>query len=462
MKEGLIGKKKGQLSLELIMAMTLLAIGLTSIVTVHFSNQSIFLDSRLNSRALYMARSELETARALVRQDIGLLASASSTDGIYTKELTVEDTGTFSRVVTSKISWQASPLRTLNVTLLTEIADWEALREVGGGGGLDGDWVDPVTASEQDLGPTNEGTDIDVSGNYLYVTAAPSGGGGGPVIPRDDFYIYRIVDPFNPSFISSIDTGEGLVTLSVDDGYAYAASLDNTAQLQIIGGLPASPTLVSTSTMISNSSEGSVVFARDNYAFLGSQSSASGAELQIFSVGNKSNPSIETTIEIGTDVSDIYVFKDRLYVTTLTSTAQVLIFDISNISDPELLATYSNGSGSGGYAVFPINYSTLFVGIGNAIYVLDTKDLGDIKTYGQYDAGGKIIDLYVRDYLAFAGVNNSSKELQIVNINDYANPYLHSYINFPQVVTGIDYQDNFVYSSVRSNNGVRIITSRDE
>ena len=94
--------------------------------------------------------------------------------------------------------------------------------------------------------------------------------------------------------------------------------------------------------------------------------------------------------------------------------------------------------------------------------VLDTKDLGDIKTYGQYDAGGKIIDLYVRDYLAFAGVNNSSKELQIVNINDYANPYLYSYINFPQVVTGIDYQDNFVYSSVRSNNGVRIITSRDE
>ena len=68
----------------------------------------------------------------------------------------------------------------------------------------------------------------------------------------------------------------------------------------------------------------------------------------------------------------------------------------------------------------------------------------------------------MRDYLAFAGVNNSSKELQIVNINDYANPYLYSYINFPQVVTGIDYQDNFVYSSVRSNNGVRIITSRDE
>src|SRR3989344_8603845 len=328
MKEGLIGKKKGQLSLELIMAMTLLAIGLTSIITVHFSNQSIFLDSRLNSRALYMARSELETARALVRQDIGLLASASSTDGIYTKELTVEDTGTFSRVVTSKISWQASPLRTLNVTLLTEITDWEALFEVGGGGGVGGDWTDPVTASEQDLGPNNEGTDIDVSGNYLYVTAAPSGGGGGPVIPRDDFYIYRIVDPFNPSFISSIDTGDGLVSLSVDDGYAYAASLDNTAQLQIIGGLPASPTLVSTSTMISNSSKGSVVFARDSYAFLGSQSSASGAELQIFSVGNKSNPSIETTIEIGTDVSDIYVFKDRLYVTTLTSTAQVLIFDI--------------------------------------------------------------------------------------------------------------------------------------
>ena len=72
MKEGLTGKKKGQLSLELIMAMTLLAIGLTSIITVHFSNQSIFLDSRLNSRALYMARSDIEGARALPRQDLGL------------------------------------------------------------------------------------------------------------------------------------------------------------------------------------------------------------------------------------------------------------------------------------------------------------------------------------------------------------------------------------------------------
>lgn len=462
MKEGLTGKNNGQLSLELIMAMTLLAIGLTSIITVHFSNQSIFLDSRLNSRALYMARSDMESARALGRQDLGLLSGSSSVEGIYTRELTVEDTGTFSRIVTSKVSWQASPLRTLDVTLLTEIADWEALEEVGGGGGLIGDWANPVTASERDLGPNNEGTDVDVDGNYLYVTAAPSGAGGGPQGPRNDFYIYRIVDPFNPSFISSIDTGQGLVSLSVDDGYAYAASLDGLAQLQIIGGLPASPALVSASTMVDNSSSGSVVFARDDYVFLGSKSSGTGAELQIFSVSSKSSPSIVGTIEIGADVSDIYVYKDRLYVTTPQNNAQVLIYDISSISDPELLATYSNGVNSGGYAIFPINYSTLFVGIGNTVYVLDTRDLSNIQVHGQYNAGGAIIDLYVRDYLAFAGVSNANREMQIINISDYTSPYLHSYINFPQVVTGIDYQDNFVYSSVRSNNGVRIITSRNE
>ena len=38
-------------------------------------------------------------------------------------------------------------------------------------------------------------------------------------------------------------------------------------------------------------------------------------------------------------------------------------------------------------------------------------------------------------------------------------PVLHSSFNFPQVATGVDYEDNLVYVSVRSNDALRIITS---
>ncbi|GAH25486.1 unnamed protein product, partial [marine sediment metagenome] len=45
------------------------------------------------------------------------------------------------------------------------------------------------------------------------------------------------------------------------------------------------------------------------------------------------------------------------------------------------------------------------------------------------------------------------------NISNPGNIELWSSFNFPQVATGIDYEDNVVYVSVRSNDALRIITS---
>ena len=65
-----------------------------------------------------------------------------------------------------------------------------------------------------------------------------------------------------------------------------------------------------------------------------------------------------------------------------------------------------------------------------------------------------------RDDLAFIASSNSNREFQVINISDPNNPSLWSYFNFPQVATGIDYEDNLVYVSVRSNDALRIITSQ--
>ena len=68
-------------------------------------------------------------------------------------------------------------------------------------------------------------------------------------------------------------------------------------------------------------------------------------------------------------------------------------------------------------------------------------------------------DLVVRDYLAFLATSDSNRAFQVWNITDPSNITFWSSLQFPQVATGIDYEDNLVYVSVRSNDALRIITS---
>jgi hypothetical protein len=133
------------------------------------------------------------------------------------------------------------------------------------------------------------------------------------------------------------------------------------------------------------------------------------------------------------------------------------MLDVSNSGSIGFLGqSFSSDTNS----VFNLNNALTILAPAQELYTADTTSPSSTIMLGSVGAGDVINDITVRDNLVFLATADSNREFQVINISDSANPQLYSYLNFPQSATGIDYEDNLVYVSVRSNDGLRIITSQ--
>jgi len=447
----------GQSSLEVLIALTIMVLAISAAIVVGFGNQAAVVDTELHNRALYIARQELEELRADARQDFGLVASSTGQEGSFTKQVTVTQLGTYSKEVKVTITWQLSPTQLRDLELATIITDWRTAWDQSGTGdggtGLTGDWLNPETAGTLDLGPGNEGTDIAIRESTVFIT------GEAADTKKHDIFSINVTNINSPQLISSIDTGPGIQSIAIWNEYAYVANRATNEQLQVLNiSNPASMQVVATSSLSNNTQLPLTVFAKDGYAYVGTDLSSSGGEIQIFDVSTPSNPSFETSIEVGADVNDLYVIRDRLYAATSKVDKELIIYEVSDPNDPIEIASFNKAS-SQGNSVFATNYTNAYMGLSTYFHPLNTSNLSSVTSVSAFSASGNIEDVYVRDYLAFVATDHSNAEFKVINITNSANPILQSQFNFPQVATGITYKDNVVYVSVRSNEALRIITS---
>jgi hypothetical protein len=162
------------------------------------------------------------------------------------------------------------------------------------------------------IGVNIEPTDIDVVGNYAYISSDSSSASS------SDFYIFDISNSDDLRVISSLDTGPGLSALHVAGDYAYVANTSINSQLQIINitnrekpKITASykvPGLYGTSTPI-----GLSVFYKNKKVFLGTDKS-SVDELYYLDVAAPENPTTIASGEIGHGINEIFAFRDMLFV----------------------------------------------------------------------------------------------------------------------------------------------------
>lgn len=443
----------GQSTLELLIALVIIILTISSVIVVFFGNQSLSVDTELNTLALLKTREDLEDARADARENWAGLISSSQSDGQFTRDVIVENINDYEKKVTTRVSWQTDPLRPQKVEFTTILTDWVTSLSEGGGGGLTGDWRDPRTAGTIDLGPGNEGTDLSVKNYTVYATAKASDD------KKHDFYSIDVTNVDAPVKLGSIDTGKGLNAIALMTSYAYVAHNNNVSQLQIIDiSTPSNPSLAAQISLQSNAQSAISVFALGDYAYIGSIVST-GKEFQIFNVSNPTNPTFTGSVEIGANINDIYVYRNRAYLATGRTDAEIMIFDISTPSSPQQIASFDSMS-TPGLSIFVNNFNRFFVGIGNSFQIIDSSNLNSLIVKGAFNAGGSINDLCIRSYLAFLATANANSEFQAVDITDQTNLMPHSSYNFPQIATGTTYHNNVVFTSVRSNNSLRIITSQ--
>lgn len=457
---------------EILIGLALIALGVGFAVILVFGGQKILVDRGNAVEARNLALEGLEAARSireggwenLTDGEHGLqfqngewqFSGASTTDGLLVRKviITAEDENT--KLVESEVTWQEAE-RFQQVRLFTILTNWENVSPPpdpgdDGGSGISGDWQNPRTLGSVDLGPGNSATDLDVVNKIVYISAEAS------AASKPDFFIIDATDGENPFIVSSLNTGPSLNSVDASGNYAYVANKQSGAELQTINvSNQSNPTVAASYAAqgVSGSSRGEAVFYSGGKVYLG-LNKVSGPEFHVIDVSNPSSPTHLGSYEVNDNVNDIYVRDNRAYLATDLGNAGLIVLDVSDPANINALGQeYSVDTNT----VYVENPATLLLGPAQDFYVVDASNPSDINTLGTLSAGDAVNDIVTRSTLAFIASSNSNREFQVINIASSTNPILWSYFNFSQVATGIDYEDNIVYISVRSNDALRIITS---
>jgi len=74
------------------------------------------------------------------------------------------------------------------------------------------------------------------------------------------------------------------------------------------------------------------------------------------------------------------------------------------------------------------------------LQVVDFSDLDNIHVVGSFNGGGYAKEILYKDGFVYL----TARGLQIINVSDYTNPYLHGSI-YTEYALGVDMDDNYIY-----------------
>ncbi|MFA6397612.1 MAG: hypothetical protein WDK96_02060 [Candidatus Paceibacterota bacterium] len=476
--------EKGSSMIEIVIALFLLSTAIGFSVILFWSGQKILTDRENEFTARVLSKEGIVGVKSVLENNwkstpdgiYGLsftngkweLLGDQDENDIFTRKIQITTINKDEKTIKSVVDWESESHKDLEVELLSIVSDWFDVSATGGdtgGTGLAGDWLHPQTLGSVDLGAGNSATDLDVVNKIVYLSTEASDN------KKADFYIVDATNGNSPFIVSSVNTGTGLNAVDVARNYAYVANKSTSNQLQIIDVSNInSPTLYASFHLIGVSGSGAVgnsIFYDSQKIYIGTNQ-ANGPEFHIIDVSIPSNPQELGSYEINGDVNAIIVKDNIAYLSLSNDDKELKILDVNNPASITTINDFdANGNTEDGKSlclVFPKLYLGRTVG-GNHVdhhelYTLDISTPTNPLTIESKNFNSSINDLFIKDYLMFLATDDPNNEFQVWNITDPINPTLWSSFNFPQVASGIDYEDNVIYVSVRSNDSLRIITSQ--
>lgn len=466
--------KTGFITLEILIAFSVIILSLSAVAALIFSSQNIALNSQLNSEAVLIARDLLESAEADAAQDFNLLNStATTTEGIYRKTLNVEQIDFYTKIVSSSVEWIANNKKQ-TVGLTTLVANREGFMTADTcNSSLKGDWKNPKTVNfdfaelVQDTGTAYPITGIDAYQGKLYVVTNNSS------VNKENFFVFDIKNPQLPVLTGKIDNdlinNTGINALTIFGHYAYIASASSFSrgQLQIIDLSIAPPKVIVTykipSVIVSGSGTqgvGKSIYYKNGIVYLGLTKTVAGPELNIIDVTDVYHPAWKGGAVIGNTVNAISVKGNFAYVAS-PNVKDLLVYDIrpENFSQnmPPFGMGFNGTNGLHGKSLALVG-NTIYLGrtFGtNEFYILNASNPEIITELGHKDIGNgnntSVNGLIVKDYLAFLLAGN---QLQFWNLLNPSN--VSQWTSFVALsVSGevMDCEGEYIYvAAVPSNN----------
>jgi hypothetical protein len=468
----------GQLLLEVIVVVAILSIVGSTILLLITSQLSNVTNSKKSSQALFLAEEGMEAARMIRDMDWDSLATGtyglvyendmwgfvgtSDTTNGFMRSVTVSELFTNERQVDVDISWEPEGERTIEFTLSTVLANWRNLLEDL----LLGDWTNPQTLGTIDMGAGAAGTGVDVKSSMAYMTSEASSEA------KDDFFIIDLTDGMNPVLRGSVDTADGLYDVKVSGQYAYVAvdpKYSDTAQFQAIDVSDPDNPFVAGSVSLTgdNTQSGRTIALAGSYAYVGVDV-LTGDEFYIVDISDPLNPTVVGSYDVTATVNGIAIKDNYAYLATGLNNAELMVLDVTTSTNPVLEITQDLSGDNDALDVY-INSQDdrMYIGRDKSsaagaveLNILDVSDPTTPITLSEYDYGFGINTILAADELLFTATDKANLEFQIYDVTDPLNVTYYSGMNFPQVAVDFSLENNTIYTAVRSNDALRIITSQ--
>ncbi len=382
---------RGISTLELVIALAVLALSFTAIILVSYGQQLVSIDSELAQQALLLAKKELINQRQKSLTDFNGLFSTSTPitttpdyENIFNQELTVLDSSPCLKSLTNMIKYQIGS-RWHEVRLTSQIGSRDNLIKLG----LDcldsplvGDWSNLSELNTLALLDPGTPISLDVLDGQIYVATSQ----GLHLINTTSPHLGRYLadeDGFN-----DLDAARDLTT---NRTYIYLARATTTApQLLVAEDTGSNLNLIATKSL--NDPDGipmpgwRLVYY-DQRIYLGTREySTTKPEFYIFDVSNPTSPVEIGNYNVNTSIYGIAIretwdgggHKKLAYLVTTHDDKEVMVLDVSAPSNiRELIGARTNLPGGWDGRSLYLHGSILFIGLESGgsddLYALDAS-----------------------------------------------------------------------------------------
>ncbi len=412
--------KRGFSLVEVLLAISIFVLMASGVIgAILYGEQSSVL-SGVRARAVFLSGEGMEAVRGIRDRDFSNLSvgthgiSQSSgqwefsgnqdAEGIYTRRIQVSSVDGDTFQVQTTVSWPEYLGRSGEVSLVSYLTNWRALRE--------GQWANPALAYSLDLTGNNSGEKVQIQNNYAYVILSS----GTP-----NFLVIDITDPLNLVLMGSATLSGPLRNLVVSGNYAYIASGANNNELQIVNiATSSSPTLQGSFNAPGNQDAHGVAISGSTAYIVRS----GGTEMYAINVSNPSSPSSSGSLNLSGSLSDIVVSGSRAYVASSSNSEEVQVVNISNPASMSVVSSFDL-AGNGDALSLAVLDNTLFAGKqGGEIFAIDISNPASLTVRSSANGQNAINNLAiggdVNQYL-FAASDENSAEFQVINIQDHDN-----------------------------------------
>ena len=274
---------------------------------------------------------------------------------------------------------------------------------------------------------------------------------------KNKAFLYNIANPYIPEHLSTIfyDNNRNW-TYALNQNILYGFIQDGYSGPQSLIGYdisdPNNP-FYSVSLQVSPNYMGAWpndIVSKDNYLFVGFSDT-----LKIYDISTSDTIINLTQFPVANEINHLKLDDNNIYIATLDT--GILIYDISNLFEPELLGTYNQ---SEIINEFKINNEYIFCGLGNKGAVIANKsDIQNVQNVYDYSQTDAVYSVHIKNNLAYFGMKESG--LQIVDINNIQEPNEYGNIDALSNIERIESIPDYLYCSKSTDSVIHIVDVSD-